>query len=249
MALDPPMEVVQFLNFIGVHWPMVNEDMVREVAGLVQRFAESVEQTHREATAAIGRMGEAYQGGSYDLLVRRWADMSQRHMSELLAGCHTVVIGLHLAADYIVMMKAVAIGELVALAASFAADQAAAVATLGLAEAAELAIVKAAQKAVAFLEQQLTLYILAEVVETGFKSLRPIIQRAVDGFVFHAASAALGTPASLDPGADGSAGPGASFRIHPGQLRDHAQLLHQHADTVAAHARTLVGQLTGVSFE
>ncbi|MBS2967164.1 hypothetical protein KGA66_29315, partial [Actinocrinis puniceicyclus] len=76
------------------------------------------------------------------------------------------------------------------------ADQAAAVATFGLAEAAEAGIVKLAEKAVDFLEQQLEQYILAQVIEAGFRALRPVIERALDGFVFKAAADALGVPAA-----------------------------------------------------
>jgi hypothetical protein len=128
------------------------------------------------------------------------------------------------------------------LAASFVADQAAAVATFGLAEAALAAIELAARKAIEFLEQQLEQFILAQVIEAGFKALQPIIQRALDGFVFQAASAALGGPA----GGGGAVGSG--FQVIPEELRSHAQVLHSHADTVASHAQTLTGQLTGVSF-
>ncbi|MGH6655490.1 MAG: hypothetical protein ACRDVE_09815 [Actinocrinis sp.] len=243
MALDPPMEVVQLLNFIGVDWPMVNEDTVREVAGYVQQFADNIQQSHQDATDTIQQMSAAYQGASYEKLVQRWADMSSSHMNELLEGCKVVVAALHAAADFIVAQKGVAIAELIVLAASFVADQAAAVVTFGLAEAALAGIELAARKAMEFLEQQLEQYIIAQVVEAGFKALEPIIQRALDGFVFQAASAVLGTSGGAVGGAVGS-----SFQVDPDQLRSHAQVLHGHADTVASHAQVLTGQLTGVSF-
>jgi uncharacterized protein YukE len=234
---------VQLLNFIGVDWPMINEDTVREVAGYVQEFAANIEQAHQDATGTIKQMGSAYQGASYELLTQRWAEMSSSHMTELLDGCKLVVAALHAAADFIVVQKGVAIAELVVLAASFVADQAAAVATFGLAEAALAAIEVAARKAIEFLEQQLEQFILAQVIEAGFKALAPIIQRALDGFVFQAASAALGVPS----GSGAGAAVGSSFQVHPDELRSHAQVLHGHADTVASHAQVLVGRLTGVS--
>lgn len=245
MALDPPAEVVQLLQFIGVDWPMINEDTVREVAGYVQEFADNIQQSHQNATNTIQQMGQAYQGASYDLLVERWADMSSTHMTELLDACHVVVMALHGAADYIVAMKAAAIAELVVLAVSFVADQAAAVATLGLAEAAEIAIDEAAEKAVEFLEQQLQQYIISKVIGAGFKALKPVIQRALDGFVFKAASAALGVPG----GSGGSGGAvGSGFSLDPDQLRAHATVMRGHADEVSGHAQTLTGRLSGVSF-
>lgn len=244
MALDPPMEVVQLLQFIGVDWPMINEDTVREVAGHVQEFADNIQQAHRDASDTIQKMGSAYQGASYDRLVERWAQMSSSHMTELVDGCRVVVEALHAAADFIVAQKGVAIAELVVMAASFVADQAAAIATFGLAEAALAAIELAARKAIEFLEQQLEQFILAQVIEAGFKALAPIIQRALEGFVLQAASAALGVPSGS--GAGTPAGQG--FQIHPEELRAHAQVLHGHADTAASHAQVLAGQLTGVSF-
>lgn len=241
MALDPPMEVVQFLQFIGIDWPMINEDVVREVADYVREFADRIEQTHQDATATIRQMGTVYQGASYELLVERWAQMSSRHMTELLDTCRVVVTALHGAADFIVVQKGVAIGELVGLAASFVADQAAAIATFGLAEAAEAGIVKLAEKAVDFLEQQLEQYILAQVIEAGFKALRPVIERALDGFVFKAAADVLGV-------ASGGGGSGWGYQVHADELRAHAQVMRGHAETVSAHAQVLVGRLSGVSF-
>jgi uncharacterized protein YukE len=242
------MEVVQLLNFIGVDWPMINEDTVREVAGHVQEFADNIQQSHQDATDTIQKMGSAYQGASYDLLVQRWAQMSSSHMTELVDGCKVVVEALHAAADFIVAQKGVAIAELVVLAASFVADQAAAVATFGLAEAALAAIELAARKAIEFLEQQLEQFILAQVIEAGFKALQPIIQRALDGFVFQAASAALGVPAAGAGGGGAGGAVGSGFQVVADELRSHAQVLHGHADAVASHAQVLTGKLSGVSF-
>jgi hypothetical protein len=159
-----------------------------------------------------------------------------------------VVEALHAAADFIVAQKGVAIAELVVLAASFVADQAAAVATFGLAEAALAAIELAARKAIEFLEQQLEQFILAQVIEAGFKALQPIIQRALDGFVFQAASAALGVPAAGAGGGGAGGAVGSGFQVVADELRSHAQVLHGHADAVASHAQVLTGKLSGVSF-
>lgn len=247
MALDPPMAVVNFLNFIGVDWPMINEDTVREVANVVQEFAANIQSSHQDATSTIAQMSSAYQGASYDLLVERWAQMSSTHMTELLDGCHAVVTVLNAAADYIVAQKMVAIGELVALAASFVADQAAAVATLGLAEAAEVALDELAEKAVDFLEEQLEQYILGEVIQKGFQALGPIIDKALNGFVFQAAASALGVPAGSG-GTAGAGGVGQSMMVHPEELSGHLAVVRGHAETVRGHAVTAKSKLSGLSF-
>ncbi|MDT7710785.1 MAG: hypothetical protein QOG20_6392, partial [Pseudonocardiales bacterium] len=105
MAIELPGEVVSFLQFIGVNWPNVNEDKVREFAAHVREFAENVDSTHQDSTATIKRLGEAYQGASYEALLSKWAQLSNSHMSELIQACHTVATGLDAAADVIVGMK------------------------------------------------------------------------------------------------------------------------------------------------
>ena len=245
MAIEPPGEVVSFLQFIGVNWPNVNEDKVREFAAHVREFAENVDGTHQDSTATIKRLGEAYQGASYEALLASWAQLSNSHMSELVQACHTVATGLDAAADVIVAMKVEAIAELAVLAATFVADQAAAVATLGLAEAAEVLVVEAAEKLMDFLEQQLEQYIIGQVIEAAMDPLVEVVGRAVTGLVFQAAESALGV--SADTGGTGSVGEG--FSVHPEQMHAHAELMRGHAETVASHAEAFRTKLAGVSFE
>lgn len=241
MALDPPSEVVTFLNVIGISWPLVNEDTVREFAGHVRAFASNMESTHQDASATVQQMGEAYHGASYDALVAKWADMSSTHMTALLDGCRVLATALDAAADYIVALKVEAIAELVAMAASFIADQAAAIATFGLAEAAEAAIIEAGEKAVDYLKQMAVQYIVGEVVEAAVKPLMSVVQRAVDGFAFSATQAVLGV-------SGGPADVGASFGIDPDALGAHAATMQAHAQTAAGHAATFVDATAGLDF-
>jgi uncharacterized protein YukE len=239
MAIELPGEVVSFLQFIGVNWPQVNEDKVREFASHVREFAKNIEDTHQQASDTVKAMNEHYQGNSYELLVSKWAHLSQGHMSELLTACHALATALDAAADYIVAMKLECIAELVVLAASFVADQAAAVATLGLAEAAEALIVEAAEQAVDFLEQQLIQYVIAEVVEAALTPLLGVVEKVVAGMSYSALEDMLGVTGN---------GPGGGFMIHPENLRAHAQLFAVHAETIQGHAQALSGKLAGMSF-
>ncbi|MGE7438480.1 MULTISPECIES: hypothetical protein [Kitasatospora] len=59
MAIELPSEVESFLSFIGINWPTVNEDKVREYASHVREFAENIDSAHRDSTATIQRPGEA----------------------------------------------------------------------------------------------------------------------------------------------------------------------------------------------
>ncbi|MFB7667113.1 WXG100 family type VII secretion target [Kitasatospora sp. NPDC056138] len=240
MAIELPSEVESFLQFIGVNWPAVNEDKVREFASHVREFGTNIESAHQGSTATIKGLGEAYQGASYEALLTKWSQMSDGHMNDLIEACHVVATALDVAADVIVAMKVEAIAELVAMAVAFAADQAAAVVTFGLAEAALALIIEGAKKLVNFLEQQLEQYIIGKVIEAAINPLVEVVGKAVSGLVFQAAEGALGV-------SGGGAG-GSGFRIDPAALEAHAQTMHEHAETVAAHAETFRSNLAGVSF-
>ncbi|GAA2245157.1 hypothetical protein GCM10010430_28770 [Kitasatospora cystarginea] len=162
-------------------------------------------------------------------------------MDELVQARHTVATALDVAADVIVGMKVEAIGELVLMAAAFVADQAAAVATFGAAEAAALLIEEGAKKPVNYLEQHLEQYIIGQVIEAAVDPLVEVVGRAVSGLVFQAAESALGV--------FGGGGGGSGFRIDPSALETHAQMMHDHAETVAGHAQAFQSKVAGVSFE
>jgi uncharacterized protein YukE len=242
MSIELPGQVVWLLNLIGVNWPAVDEDQVRAFASHVRDFSNNISDTHQAATSTIQEMGQSYSGSSYEQLVESWGRMSQEHMTELTQACGVVATALDLAADGIVAAKMVAIGELIALAVSFAADQAAAVVTFGAAEAAEALIVKAAEKCVDALEQQLEQQIIGQVIEAAVAPLEQVVERALGGLVFKGLETALGDPA---PAAGGA---GEGFSIAPDAVRAHAATLQGHADQVATHASNFNGAIAGLSF-
>jgi hypothetical protein len=238
MAIELPSEVVTFLQVIGVNWPQVNEDTVREFATHVRTFASNIEGTHQQATATVKAMGASYQANSYDLLVSKWAHLSQSHMHDLLEACSVLATALDDGADYIVAMKLSCIAELTVMAVSFVADQAAAVLTFGIAEAAEALIVEAADLAVDYMEQTIIQYILAQVIQAALTPLLGIVEKAVAGMTYSALENMLGVSGSIGDG----------FAIQPDDLRNHAKTLAQHAADVKAHAQTLTGNLAGLNF-
>lgn len=63
MSIELPGPVVDFLGFIGVNWPQVNEDAVREFAGHVREFASNIEGTHSSASSTISQMQSSYTQG------------------------------------------------------------------------------------------------------------------------------------------------------------------------------------------
>jgi uncharacterized protein YukE len=243
MAIELPMEVEQFLQFIGINFPMVNEDAVRAMAQHVREFSDNVANTHQDATNTINAMSAGYQGSSYDALVQKWAEKSNAHMTELHDACGVVATALDVGADYIIAQKVAAIAELVAMAVAFVADQAAAVVTFGLAEAALALIEEGAEKLCEFLEQQLTQYIIGEILEAAIKPLSGVIEKAMSGFVFQAAEGALG----VSGGSGGSVG--ASFMVHPQMLEPHLAQMQTHGETMVSHAQALTSNISSLNFE
>ena len=237
MALDPPSEVVNFLNFIGIDWPAVNEDAVRDFAGHVREFSSNISSAHDDATSTVNQVGGAYSGAAYEAMVAKWASTSTTHITELTEACNVLATALDVAADAIVTMKGVAIAELIALAISFVADQAAAVLTFGIAEAAEALVIAAGKKAIDFLEQQIEQQIIGEVIEAAVKPLAATVERAVSGLVYNAAGAALGV-----------GGAGLSFSIDTEAVISHAGTLQTHAETVRTHTQDFTAKLATVNF-
>ena len=252
MALDPPWEVVTLLNFIGIKWPMINEDTVRDVATMISSFASDVQGTHQDMTNTIQAMSEAYQGASYDTLAEQWQSRSNTHMTELIDVCTVIVDGLHGLADYILAQKGVAIAELLGLAASFLAAQAAAPFTFGLSEVADLGLDELAEQAINLLKQLVVQYIEGQVIEAAFKRLGPVVERAVEGWVFNFVDG--GAPAGVGAGSGGGAGGGGGGQAGPmmmvraDALKSHANLMRAHGATMREHAVTLTSKLSGVNY-
>lgn len=238
MAIELPDEVATLLNFIGIRWPSVNEDKVREFGEHIKEFAKGLEEVHADSTATVHQLGGAYEGASYQALAAKWALMSDKHFNEVVQAAHVVAQAMDIAADAIVAMKLEALGELIVLAATFVAAQAAAVATAGLAEVGAVAAQQAARKLMSYLAHQLQEYIVAQVVEAALNPLIEIVAEAVSGLVFEAAEAAV----------DGGS-VGAAFKIDPAAVEAHARALHEQAEKVAHHAQVFGTRVSAVDFE
>lgn len=236
MAVDDlPMPVVNFLNVIGIKWPYINEDQVLEFSRLVREFGQAVKQTHEDATAAIRGIAQDYSGAATAQLRSGWAELSARHVTEIVDGCEVLAVALEVAAGYIVAQKVEAVATLVGMAAAFVADQAAAVATAGLAEAAVPLIIEGAQKLVDSLVMDLQQYIIGKVME---EALKPLIAK-----VGHAL-------AGLDWSNAAPAGGGASqgFSLDEQLVRGHTRALREHAATVRSHAETFRSGVAALGF-
>jgi hypothetical protein len=232
---DLPMPVVNFLNVIGIEWPYVNEDSIHQFATLIREFGQAVERTHQDATQTVSNIAQAYQGASTQRMVSGWAQLSDRHVREIVDGSVIVADALEAWAGYIVVQKVEAIGQLVEMAAEFFADQAASVATFGIAEAALPLIIEAGQKLGQSLIQDLEQYVLSKVIEAALKPFMEKVQALLSG---------------LDWGSSGApgAGVGEGFSVDEAQMRMHLSTLRSHADTMLGHGQTLRQGLAGLSF-
>lgn len=236
MAIDDlPMPVVNFLNVIGIEWPYVNEDAIHKFATVVREFGQAVDRTHQDATETISKISQAHQGASTQRMVSGWAELSDRHVREIVDGSAIVADALEAWAGYIVAQKVEAIGQLVALAAEFFADQAASVATLGIAEAALPVIIETGQKLGQSLIQDLEQYVLSKVIEAALKPFMAKAQALMSGLGW-------GNTTSAAPGL------GQGLNLDEAAVRLHLATLRSHADTMAGHGLTLRQGLTELSF-
>ncbi|WP_441248852.1 hypothetical protein [Kitasatospora sp. McL0602] len=237
MAIDDlPGPVVTFLNVIGVPWPYIDEDQIRQFAVMVRQFGQAVERTHADATRTMENFAQAYQGAATQQMQSGWARMSERHTQELVAGCHLLADALDVGAGVIVAQKVEALAELAVMAATFVADQAAAVATFGLAEAAVPVIIEVGKKLLETLKQQIIQYIIGEIIEAAAKPLFAKIEHAMSGLDWS------------QTGGAASAGAGDGFMLHHEAAGSHLQILRGHTDTFREHAQQLRSGLEGLAF-
>jgi hypothetical protein len=232
---DLPMPVVNFLNVIGIKWPYINEDQVLEFAKLVREFGQAVQRTHEDATAAVHGIAQGYSGAATARLKSGWAELSSRHVTEIVDGCEVLAVALEVAAGYIVVQKVEAVATLVGMAAAFVADQAASVATLGLAEAAVPLIIEGGQKLVDSLVMDLQQYIIGKVMEEALKPLISKVGNALSGLDWSQSSPAGGGAAQ-------------GFSLDEQVVRGHTRALREHAQAVRSHAETFRAGVAGLGF-
>jgi type VII secretion system (Wss) protein ESAT-6 len=235
MAIDDlPLPVVNLLNVIGVPWPYIDEDTLREFASFTREFATAVQTTHDDATRTVRNIAAAYQGSATDAMNSGWAKLSARHVDEVLTACHVLADALDVAAVYVVGQKVEAIAILVDLAAAFIADQAAAIATAGIAEAAVPLIIAGAEKLVESLAADLEQYIIAMVIEAAAKPLLAKIEDALAGLDWSKSGAQVDEP-------DG-------FSIDPGAVALQVAVLRQQATTIGQHGTAFAAKIRALDF-
>ncbi|MFC8451785.1 hypothetical protein [Kitasatospora sp. NPDC057223] len=196
MSIDLPSEVVWIMDLMGLNWPDIDEDELREWAVHVKEFGKGMAESHDDTDVLLKGLGGAYEGAGYEALLERWGQASDGHMTVLIDCCDVLGTALELAADAVVVAKGAVIAQLVAMAVEMAAAAAAAVATLGIAAAAEAAIIEAGKRIVSAIIQEIEDMIIGQLVSMAVEPFQAAIQEAVSGLVFHGVEAALGVGSS-----------------------------------------------------
>lgn len=240
MAIEIPHDVAMFLNFVGVPYPDINEDHVRELAQHVRSFASNVQGTHASATGAINDMNSVYSGYSYEQLVAAWSRMSAGHLTDLDEACKVVAAALDIAAQVITGVKIAVLTELTLMAASYVTAMAATVVTSGMSAVVAQTIAAAARKVVQAMEQMVISYILSEVIMKAIEPLEHVVERMVSGALHGAAAYVLGvTPSSSAV---------MPLHIEPDEVLRYAGMLDKYADDMIDHATVFADNVANLSF-
>jgi len=234
MAIELPPPVADFLSFIGIPWVNLNEDKVREFSQNVKTFASDVADVHGNATSTLSQLGSGYEGAAYDALMRMWGSKTSSHISDLTEGCGVLADALEAGAVLIETQKGIAIGELIGMAAAFAADQAAAVVTFGASEAALPLIEEGAEKLIEFAENEIEQAVIGDIANAALQPLMGKIESMMEGLLLGGG------------GGGGSAGPG--FTVDNEHLDAHASKMQGHADELAGHVQKFTSNVASLDF-
>ncbi len=191
MSLSVPHPLAVVMNFLGFAWPEIDEDAMHEAADLLRRFgrdlSQMVETTDSKLMVDLAQVCEAQ---AYHAMAEDWCRQTKGRLHTLVECCNGMAQALDLAADGVVAMKLAVIAQLEIALAEFLADQAAAVATLGLAEAALPLLYAAQNRILSGIMQTFLAEVMGVLIE---QSMRPLCARIAD------ACAQLLNPVPLPP--------------------------------------------------
>jgi hypothetical protein len=191
VSIELPDELVWVFNMLGLPWPTIDEDTLREYASELRSFGSSMTDTHGQAGATINALAGGSSGASYEALIERWAQKSSDHVQVLLDMCNTCAGALEVAADGVIAAKVGIIAALTAMAAEFVADQAAAIFTFGVAEVAEAGIVEVTKAVVQAVLNQLEQEGIGAVLQAVLGPLEDKVAAMVEDLAYKGLDAAL----------------------------------------------------------
>jgi uncharacterized protein YukE len=234
MGVVLPSGLAWVLNLIGINWPNIDEDQLRDIANTLRGLASDVDSHGSQAESEIEQMLGVNSGQSLDNFNALWQKVAKGHLPQLSEGLKLLGTGLDTSAVVVEGMKVAAIVQLGILLAEIISDQAEAFFTFGASEAlipiqteVTSQIVKAALKqAVQAVEQQ-----LLQVVEGPIFAA---LDSAASNLAGQLLGDALGTHSGVDLGSVASSA-GSGF----------SQGIQQSEQQVAGAANNLVNNPVG----
>jgi hypothetical protein len=206
MGVVLPSELTWVLNLIGVNWPNVDEDQLRDTANQLRSMASDLENNNGDAISEVEQMLGVNSAQSLTNFNALWQMVATGHLPQLGEGLGLFATGMDIAAVIIEGMKLAAIVQLGILAAEIIADQAAAVETFG------------ASEALAAAQTEITEQIVKQALNQAVQAVEQQLTQVVEGPIFNALESAaqqlggqllgdaLGTQSGVDLGAVVSAG-------------------------------------------
>jgi hypothetical protein len=178
MSMMLPDGLAWVLDLVGIDWPNIDEDQLREAATEFRQIAEELKGHTDEAHQSVTTMLGANSADGLDLFGELWNKIANGHLPQFAEGMSLLATALDAAADLVVGLKVGAIAQLGILAAEIIADQVAAPFTFGASEAAIPAEIAA------------TRAIMKGIVKTAVDAVEQQLLNAVEGPVFNALTSA-----------------------------------------------------------
>lgn len=173
MSVMLPNDLVWVLNAIGVTWPNIDEDQLRDAGTKFRQISTELTGHKAGAESDVERMLHLNSGESQRVFEALWTKVVKGHMSELEEGLNVLATAMDVCAGIVEAMKIAAIAELAAFVVETAADAAAAVATFGLAAGAEIALDELTERIVNGIIQQAIQQIEFEIKQA---MMAPVIE-------------------------------------------------------------------------
>jgi hypothetical protein len=208
VGLVLPGALTWVLDIVGIDWPNIDEDQLRQAADELRQLATELTGNTGDAKSDIEQMLQNNTADSLELFEALWSKLAGSHLPQLAEGMKVVGAGLDVAAVVVVGMKAAAIAQLAILAAEIISDQAEAFFTFG------------ASEALIPVQTLATREIMKTVIDQAVKQVEQQLLSAIEGPIFDALTSAgeelagqligdaLGTSSGVDLGSVASAAGG-----------------------------------------
>lgn len=200
MSIMLPSELIWVMSLIGVNWPDVDEDRIRETGTHFRQYADSVESARQNGDTHVGGVAEQNEGAAAEALIGKWANRSSPNIAKLHTICYDFADALDIAAAAVETAKYAVIAQLTALAIEVAIDQAGAIETFGLTEAAAAAEVTATRTIVKDLLKAMEKQLIDQVLQEAKAAVIAGVEGMVSELVFEATADALGTGHGINAG-------------------------------------------------